>query len=36
MDYMNHSEPYGDDYLKDILATVKTIAMVGALSLIHI
>ena len=30
MDYMNHSEPYGDDYLKDILATVKTIAMVGA------
>ena len=30
MGYMNHSEPYGDDYLKDILATVKTIAMVGA------
>ena len=30
MDYVNHSEPYSDDYLKEILATVKTIAMVGA------
>ena len=27
---MNHSEPYNDDYLKDILTSVKTIAMVGA------
>ena len=27
---MNHSEPYSDDYLKDILSSVKTIAMVGA------
>ena len=27
---MNHSEPYSDDYLKDILTSVKTIAMVGA------
>ena len=30
MGYMNHSEPYSDDYLKDILSSVKTIAMVGA------
>ena len=30
MKYMNHSEPYSDDYLKDILTSVKTIAMVGA------
>ena len=30
MSYMDHSEPYGDDYLHDILASVKTIAMVGA------
>lgn len=28
--YMNHSEPYPADYLADILATVKNIAMVGA------
>ena len=27
---MNHNEPYNDDYLKDILQSVKTIAMVGA------
>ena len=30
MTYMNHDEPYSDDYLQDILASVKTIAMVGA------
>ena len=27
---MNHKEPYNDEYLKDILQSVKTIAMVGA------
>jgi predicted CoA-binding protein len=27
---MNHNEPYSDDYLKGILTSVKTIAMVGA------
>ena len=27
---MNHREPYSDDYLKEILQSVKTIAMVGA------
>ena len=27
---MNHKEPYSDKYLKDILDSVKTIAMVGA------
>ena len=27
---MNHNEPYSDQYLKDILDSVKTIAMVGA------
>tara|TARA_A100000164_G_scaffold12174_1_gene10231 strand:+ start:66 stop:515 length:450 start_codon:yes stop_codon:yes gene_type:complete len=27
---MNHKEPYSDGYLKDILQSVKTIAMVGA------
>ena len=27
---MNHDEPYSDKYLKDILSSVKTIAMVGA------
>ena len=27
---MNHNEPYSDEYLKDILSSVKTIAMVGA------
>ena len=27
---MNHEEPYSDDYLQDILSSVKTIAMVGA------
>ena len=27
---MNHNEPYSDKYLKDILQSVKTIAMVGA------
>ena len=27
---MNHNEPYSADYLKDILSSVKTIAMVGA------
>tara|TARA_B100000029_G_C17004198_1_gene752349 strand:- start:140 stop:598 length:459 start_codon:yes stop_codon:yes gene_type:complete len=30
MTYMNHDEPYSDDYLQDILSSVKTIAMVGA------
>ena len=30
MDHMNHAEPYDDSYLKDILSSVKTIAMVGA------
>ena len=29
MKHMNHNEPYSDDYLKDILTSVKTIAMVG-------
>ena len=27
---MNHNEPYSDQYLRDILDSVKTIAMVGA------
>ena len=27
---MNHDEPYEDNYLQDILSSVKTIAMVGA------
>ena len=27
---MNHNEPYSAEYLKDILSSVKTIAMVGA------
>ncbi|MEK9856430.1 MAG: CoA-binding protein, partial [Rhodobiaceae bacterium] len=27
---MNHDEPYGEDYIRDILSSVKTIAMVGA------
>ena len=27
---MNHNEPYSAEYLKDILNSVKTIAMVGA------
>ena len=27
---MKHDEPYSDDYLQDILSSVKTIAMVGA------
>mgnify|MGYP001200456587 FL=1 len=27
---MNHNEPYRDEYLKEILQSVKTIAMVGA------
>ena len=30
MTYMDHDKPYSDDYLQDILALVKTIAMVGA------
>ena len=30
MNYINHKEPYSDDYLKNILQSVKTIAMVGA------
>lgn len=30
MAYMNHDEPYSNDYLQDILSSVKTIAMVGA------
>ena len=28
--YMNHDEPYTDEYLQGILKSVKTIAMVGA------
>ena len=27
---MNHKEPYSDEYIRDILQSVKTIAMVGA------
>ena len=27
---MDHNKPYSDEYLKDILKSVKTIAMVGA------
>ena len=27
---MNHNEAYDDEYLQDILSSVKTIAMVGA------
>ena len=27
---MNHKEPYSNEYLRDILKSVKTIAMVGA------
>lgn len=30
MTYMNHDQPYSDDYLQSILKSVKTIAMVGA------
>lgn len=30
MKYMNHYEPYSDEYLQNILKSVKTIAMVGA------
>ena len=30
MTYMNHNQPYADDYLQSILKSVKTIAMVGA------
>ena len=30
MTSINHDEPYSDDYLQDILTSVKTIAMVGA------
>ena len=30
MNYINHKEPYSDDYLRNILQSVKTIAMVGA------
>ena len=30
MTLLNHNEPYSDDYLQDILSSVKTIAMVGA------
>jgi len=30
MAYMNHDEQYTDEYLQDILSSVKTIAMVGA------
>jgi predicted CoA-binding protein len=30
MGYMNHDEPYGEDYIRDILSSVKSIAMVGA------
>ena len=30
MTLVNHNLPYSDDYLQDILSSVKTIAMVGA------
>ena len=30
MGHMNHDEPYSEEYLRDILSSVKTIAMVGA------
>ena len=30
MTFMNHNEPYSDEYLQDILSSVKTIAIVGA------
>ena len=30
MSLINHNLPYSDDYLQDILSSVKTIAMVGA------
>ena len=30
MKFMNHNEPYSEEYLRDILSSVKTIAMVGA------
>ena len=30
MTLVNHNEPYSQDYLQDILSSVKTIAMVGA------
>ena len=30
MNFINHKEPYSDEYLKNILQSVKTIAMVGA------
>ena len=30
MGYMKHDEPYSEDYIRDILSSVKTIAMVGA------
>ena len=30
MAYMNHNDPYTQEYLQDILKSVKTIAMVGA------
>ena len=30
MNYINHKKPYSEDYLKNILNSVKTIAMVGA------
>ena len=30
MNYMDHDQPYSDDYLQGILKSVKTVAMVGA------
>ena len=30
MNYMNHEQPYSEDYLQGILSSTKTIAMVGA------
>ena len=30
MKFMNHNEPYSEEYLQDILSSVNTIAMVGA------
>ena len=30
MKFINHNQPYSEEYLQDILSSVKTIAMVGA------
>ena len=33
---IDHDEPYDEHYISDILKTVKTIAMVGAVSYTHL